>query len=180
MRVLERFLLAHIDRALDDGKPLVGLIRLLVRRNERLRRYYEAMLALELELRFSDDVPVGQPSVVLSEKVSSVSRMRRRLFVMGTTVAVCALIAIVLVFRPVKNTLPIILPAPPDAHVTSSDDTFREALVAFVPLEQFDGTTPAESLINFSERPLELTSKFLAPIGFVVAKNSPVETSGAN
>lgn len=159
MKLFERYLLTRIDRALDDGKPLTGLTRRFVLRNERLRHYYESMLALELELRFSDDIPAVKPFVIPARLVS-----HKRLLAVGSTVAVCLLIAVGILFWETPSHV-----SPHSVDVASAeavDDVFRETLTAFA---------PAESLIEFSERPLELTSMLLAQVGSIVTKNSPVE-----
>ena len=158
MKLFERILLARIDRALDDGKPLTGLTSRLVLRNERLRRYYESMLALELELRFSDDASSDIP-VVASR---SVSRRSRRPFAVGIAAVACLLVAIGLFFQGTPESPPMVYPPPGDAFPGSS--------VALVPWEGID-----EALVDFSERPLELTSMLVSQIGSVIAKRSPAE-----
>ena len=159
MRLLERYFLSRIDRALDDGKPLTGLTRWMARRNDRLRHYYESMLALELELRFSDEIPL-----VVARKASSVPRKSRRLIWTGAAVAACLLIAIGLVFHRPQET-------PTTVDVTATpNDVFPELLSAVLPLEGID-----ESLIDFSERPLELTSMFVTQVGSIIATRSNVD-----
>jgi hypothetical protein len=165
MKLIERYLQSCIDRALDDGKPLTGLTRQLVLRHERLRYYYESMLALELELRFSDETPAVKPFVVPAKSVSY--KQHKRLLAAGSTIAVCLLIAVGILFQgtpemPSSGSL-----SPVDvAAAESFDDVFHETLTAFA---------PAESLIDFSERPLELTATLLAQVGSIVTKNFPAE-----
>ena len=165
MKLIERYLQSRIDRALDDGKPLAGLTRQLVLHNERLRHDYESMLALELELRFSDDTPAAKPFVVPAKPVSH--KRHKRLLAVGSTVAVCLLIAVGILFRGTPEMPSSGSPTPVDiAAAESFDDVFQETLTAFA---------PAESLIDFSERPLELTATLLAQVGSIVTKNFPGE-----
>jgi len=167
MKLLEHYLLSCIDRALDDGKPLTGWTGRLIRRNERLRRYYEFLLALELELRFSDDVSSAEPTIALLKKTPPPFQKIRHPFVMGATVAVLLLVAIGLFFREAPPTQPP-LPPPEIVDAPSIDDVFLE-LVSAVPWKE----TPTEAIVDFSERPLEWTSMLLAQVGSVVAKHSP-------
>ena len=168
MKLLELYLLSRIDRALDDGKPLTGWTRRFVQRNKRLRRYYESMLALELELRFSDD---GGP-IAFAEKNLSVSQKSRLPLAIGAAVAIGLLIAVGLVYR---SETPVFPPLNSIVETVPVDDTVRE-MSAAVSLDDFDGTGPVESLLDFSERPLELTSMLLAGIGSVVAESFSIET----
>lgn len=51
---IEPWFVRQIDQALDDAKPLNGLTAWAVRHSDMLREYYENMLELEIELRFSN------------------------------------------------------------------------------------------------------------------------------
>ena len=168
MRLLEHFFLARIDRALDDGKPLTGLTRWFVMRSPRLRRYYESTLALELKLRFSDEIP-ATPPMIASRQATLVPRKSQSLIGIGTTVAACLLVAVGLAFILTPEKPTTIVSFPFDVPDTPESAPL-ELLAALVPLEGFD-----ESLVDFSERPLELTSLFLAQVGTVITKHLPTE-----
>jgi hypothetical protein len=155
MKLLEQYFLARVDRALDDGTPLTGLTRWFVKRNDRLRSYYESMLALEMELRFSNAMLTGFP-MTASRPASPFPH--RKFLGIGATVAVCLLVVVGLVFHRTPEPLPTNLP----------NDALPEVLTTVVSLEGID-----ESLIDFSERPLELTASFLAQVGSLIATHSP-------
>ena len=155
MKLFERYLLSRIELALDNGEPLTGLTRLFVLRQPRLRHYYESQLALELELRFSD-VPVLEPMIV-SRPATPVQRKSRRFIIGSVATAACVLLAIGLIFYQTQEEATPIPPIVPS--VAYDEDEFQNIL--------------AESLIDFSERPLEQMSMFLAQVGSAVSKHSP-------
>ena len=156
MKLFERYLLSRVERALDDGKPLTGLTRLFVLRHQRLRHYYESQLALELELRFSD-VPAIEP-MILSRPAVSVQRKNRRLIIVIAT-ASCLLFVIGLIFY------------------QPSEEPMNTSIYPAIPSVAYDEgelqNILAESLIDFSERPLEQMSMFFAQVGSAVSKHFP-------
>ena len=187
MNFFERYLLSRIDRALDDGKPLTGLTRLFVQRYEPLRRYYESMLALELELRFSDDIP-SEPCTLPTAGPFPRNRPIAALFhPLGYAAAVCLLI-VAGIFVPSAPEPPpsVFVPTVVVADPTPTDDFALESLSAIVPWEEIHGVSsafvppslwqgppvlsPIDSLIAFSERPLELTTTLLEHVGSFIAK----------
>ena len=171
MKIFERFLISRIDRALDDGQPLTGLTRQFVLRNERLRSYYESMLALELDLRFADDEQVpALPSCRRFSDHRALPSPRHRWITVIAAVAVCFLVAVGLFLRETPKIPPNGAGNSPEiAQIPPKDDDFRETLAAFLP-------SPEEAIIDFSERPLELTATILAHVGSFVVKHSPTET----
>lgn len=165
MRFLETYLISRIDKALDDGEPLTGLTRWFVQRNDRLRDYYESMLELEIELRFSDELPPSVP-IVAAKMPSSVFLQRRLWYTTGTTV--CLLFIAALFIWKAAEEQPIVS-APPESITENiaefTPDDFQEMLAAVIP-------ATAESLVDFSERPIELTSMLLSQVGYFVSKTN--------
>ena len=173
MRIFERYLTARIDRALDDGKPLTGLTRRFVMHNKRLRRYYESMLALELELRFSDDVPPADSSPIPAKQMVPFPRQRRYASAIGLAAAVGFLVVAAVLFRWRPETSSTV-----DYHLAKRppiNDEAQETLTALVSWTETQDALLTESLVAFSERPLELMSILWEPVSSVITKRFPLE-----
>jgi len=209
MKLIERYLLDRIEWALDNGEPLTGMTRWFVLRSDRLRRYYESMLELELELRFSDapalePVLVRRPAAATPQKrrqtadgslqqTQAVKHCHRNLLpsavcrllsmpqfragssivigglAIGVAAAACLLVGLFLHLMPEQPT------AVPTAHVAPiQEEEYRGLLIALVP--NIDDEPLAESLLVFSDRPIESMSMLLARVGSVVANFTPAET----
>lgn len=188
--VLDRFFLARIDRALDDAEALRGWTAWYVRRRPDLWNYYETMLQMELELRFPDsecDVSTEIPTPVRLETVREVdtnsSARRDRLFVYSA-IAILFLALTLFFLAPGKRIVPDIPigPQTPEFAVVHPVESSRIDLAELLsiaepvaksvlpenspfelewsrPSERF--SFPVESIVGFSEKPIESTLSFL-------------------
>ena len=132
-KILRNYLLSRIDKALDDARPLQGWLAWIVCRDEELRHYYETMLEIEVELRFSDlnsqsvfqDFTIAKPlSVDNAGKSQNPSRRFRHVFVASTAAVLVFMIMLPLfVFMNQESSIsksdPVDIISP---HVSSEDE----------------------------------------------------------
>lgn len=171
MRILDAILTAQIDRALDDGRPLPKWVGWFVRRNERLRRYFDVMLAMETELRS----PQNEPWPLRTPAIQDRSDKRRSSNLFSTLS-----LGLLLVSIGFGLVLPMLSKPSSVASVPltpASDEVVLTTLTAMSSFEKFRNMSPTvvpeisfwipkelpsmESVADFAERPLEQTSTLL-------------------
>ncbi len=173
---VERFFQARIDRALDEARPLDRVTAWYVRRHSDLRDYYESLLRLEIELRFSNEFAATAVSV--NKPLPKHSGRVRILATATVAMALLVFLTATVLFPPEPTESPGRMIATADPLKTNEETQERIDLAHLfdlaIPLAEriatvespfaapvFSMELPVQSVVRFSEQPLESTLNLL-------------------